>query len=73
MEKEIKYYTSSDGTRTPIKEVHSEHLINALGKRYKDLFTSENKEQLSAKLKEINDIKEEIYSRINDFSEGIGE
>lgn len=69
MEKEIKYYTSSDGKKTPMNEVHTEHLINSLSKKYREIFSSDSKDNLSSKIKEINGIKEEIYKRINDFNE----
>lgn len=71
--KEIKYYTRSNGEKIDIKTVHSEHLINGLAKRYKDIFSSQNKDEFSKRLNEINDIKEEIYSRINDFNDKLGD
>lgn len=67
--KEVKYYISSDGTQTPIEEVEFTHLSNGLAKKYRDIFTSTNKDDFSKKLKEINDIKEEIYKRINEFND----
>lgn len=73
MEKEIKYYTRSNGEKIPMKDVHTEHLINSLSKQYKEIFESENKDDFSDRLKKINDVKEEVYKRINDFNEKIGE
>ncbi len=70
---EIKYYTSSDGTVTPIKEIEFTHLSNALAKKYREVFEADNKEILSTKINEINDIKEEIHRRINEFSDKLGE
>ena len=32
---EEKFYTSSDGTKTPMKDVEFTHLSNALAKRYR--------------------------------------
>ena len=65
--KEVKMYTSSNGTKTPMVQVHSEHLINGLAKRYKEIFTVETVEDYNDKLNEINDIKEEIYNRMGAF------
>ena len=70
---EIKYYTRENGEKIPMKDVHTEHLINGLSKRYKDIFSSQNKDDFGTKLKEINDIKEEVYKRINDFNEKLGD
>lgn len=67
--KEIKYYISSDGTKTPITNVEFTHLSNALAKKYRDIFNSMNKDEFSNKINEINDIKEEIHRRLNDFNE----
>lgn len=65
--KEIKYYISSDGTKTPIKNVEFTHLSNGLAKKYRDIFNSLNKDEFSNKINEINDIKEEIHRRLNEF------
>lgn len=71
--KEEKYYTSSDGKKTLMKDVEFTHLSNGLAKRYREIFESKNKEDFSKKLQEINDIKEEIHKRINTFNEGLGD
>ena len=42
MEENIKYYTSSDGKKTPLKDVETTHLINGLAKRYRELFIKFN-------------------------------
>lgn len=67
--KDKKYYISSDGTKTPIEDVEFTHLSNGLAKRYREIFNSTNKDQFSQKLKEINDIKEEMHKRINKFND----
>jgi len=70
-EKPKKYYTSSDGKKTPIESVEFTHLSNGLAKKYRDIFTSTNRDDFSKRLEEINDIKEEIHRRINTFNEGL--
>lgn len=70
---EVKYYVSSDGAKTPIKDIEFTHLTNGLAKKYREVFNSDNKETLSNKINEINDIKEEIHRRINDFSDKLGD
>lgn len=69
MEENVKYYTSSDGKKTPLKSVETTHLINGLAKRYREIFSSENEDDFNNRINEINDIKEETYSRINKFYE----
>ncbi len=71
MEQKDKYYTSSDGKKTLMKDVEFTHLSNGLAKRYRDIFNVTNKDEFSKKLEEINDIKEEIHKRINTFNEGL--
>ena len=68
-----KYYVSSDGTKTLMKDVEFTHLSNGLAKRYRDIFNSNNKDEFATKLQEINDIKEEIYKRINEFNDGLSD
>ena len=68
-----KYYVSSDGTKTLMKDVEFTHLSNGLAKKYRDIFNSNNKDEFATKLQEINDIKEEIYKRINEFNDGLGD
>jgi len=71
MEKEIKYYTRSNGEKIPMKEVEFTHLSNGLAKAYRDIFESKNKDEFSKKLNEINDMKEEIYERLNKFNDNL--
>lgn len=73
MEKPIEYYTRSNGEKVKISEMNTEHILNALGKSYRDIFTSQNKDELSEKLKSINNLKEEVYKRINKFNDELGE
>lgn len=67
MEEQKKYYVNSAGEKFPIEEVEYTHLSNGLAKKYRDIFESTTKEEFSQKLKEINDIKEEMHRRINKF------
>ena len=71
--KEIKYYVSSDGTKTPITNVEFTHLSNGLAKKYREIFNSLNKDEFSNKINEINDIKEEIHRRLNEFNDKLGD
>ena len=64
MENKVKMYRSSDGKETPINQVHSTHLINALSKRYNKIFETESLEDYNNAINEINDIREEINARI---------
>lgn len=69
--KEVKYYTRSNGEKIPMKDVEFTHLSNGLAKKYREVFESTDKEEFSKRLNEINDIKEEMYSRINTFYDGL--
>lgn len=73
MENKEKYYVASDGTKTPMKDMEFTHLSNGLAKRYREIFESTDKDDFARRLQDINDIKEEMYRRINDFNEKLGE
>ena len=73
MEKEIKYYTRSTGEQIAIKDMNTEHVINALSKIYREMFECKNKDEFSKKLGKMNDIKEDLYRRFNDFNASLGD
>ena len=71
--KEKRYYTNSAGEKIDIFSLHDEHLINALSKKQKDLFYSENKDDIARDLEEIKNLKEEMYRRFNERYEKLGD
>lgn len=68
---EEKYYVRSSGEKVIIKDMNTEHLINSLSKKYRELFDSQNKTDFGKRLNEINDLKEDLYRRFNEFNEGL--
>lgn len=60
-----KYYTNSSGEKIDISTLHDEHLLNALNKKQKDVFYSDNKDDISQGLEDIKNLKEEVYRRFN--------
>ena len=68
-----KYYTRSNGEQILMKDVEFTHLSNGLAKKYRELFESQSKDDFSTKLKDINDIKEEIHNRLNKFYDELGD
>lgn len=71
MEQEKKYYKRSNGEVVEIQTLETTHLINSLSKKYRELFDSQNKTDFGNRLKEINDLKEDLYRRFNEFNEGL--
>lgn len=71
--KEIKYYKRSNGEQVEISSLETTHLINSLSKKYRELFESANKNDFSNRLNEINDLKEDLYRRFNEFNETLGD
>lgn len=69
---QIKYYTSSNGTKTPLSEVQFDHLSNGYAKKCRDIFNIADKEQLENAIAELKDIEEELKRRINEFSNKVG-
>lgn len=71
--KEIKYYTRSNGEKVEISTLETTHLTNALAKKYRELFDSKNKDEYSQTLEEINNLKEDLYGRFNNFYDSLGD
>ncbi len=71
-EKEIMY-TRSNGEQIPIKSLNTEHVLNSLSKEYREVFNSQNKDEVSKHLEKIDMLKNEYYRRLNDFSDKLGE
>lgn len=64
---EKKYYVNSSGETIEISTLETTHLKNAMAKKMEGLFYSKNKSDFSKKLKEVNDLKEEYFKRVNKF------
>ena len=62
-------YTSSSGVKTPVKELETTHLMNALFKTYRETFDCTNQKEYQEMVTKSNMLKEELYRRFNDFSE----
>lgn len=71
-EKEIMY-TRSNGEQVPIKSLNTEHILNSLSKEYREIYSSKNKEEFGKHLEKIDMLKNEYYSRLNKFNEGLEE
>lgn len=71
--KEIKYYTRSNGEKVDIETLETTHLTNALAKKYRELFESTNKSEYAQRLEEVNNLKENLYGRFNNFYETLGD
>ena len=68
-----KYYTNSKGEKVDVSTLETTHLKNAMAKKMQDLFSSENKDDFSKKLEEVNNLKDEYYKRLNQFYEKLGD
>ena len=71
--KQIKYYTRSNGEKVEISTMETTHLVNSLSKKYRELFEAKNKDDYSKRLNEINDLKEDLYGRFNKFHDTLGD
>lgn len=72
-EKKIKYYKRSNGEEIEMSTLNTEHLINGYSKKYRDIFTSTNKDEFFERINEIKDIQEELYKRLNIYGETLGD
>ena len=69
MENKIKYYTRSNGEKVDLATMETTHVKNAMAKKMEELFSSTDKNDFAKKMEEVNDLKNEYYSRINKFYE----
>lgn len=68
-----KYYVRENGEKIELSTMNTTHLKNAMAKKMEELFSSENKDDFSQKLNEVNDLKEEYFKRLNQFYETLGD
>lgn len=66
-------YTNSDGISIDVTTLETTHLINALGKKMREIYNCTNRTEFNKMLMEINALKEEYYKRLNIFAEKLGE
>lgn len=67
MEQNKKYYINSAGEKVDISTLETTHLINAIGKKQREIFNKENKDDVSKELEEIKNLKEEYHRRFNEW------
>lgn len=65
--KEVKYYTGSDGVTKDIATMETTYLSNAISKKMREVFESTSKDDFNNRIKVINDLKEEMFARFNKF------
>lgn len=68
MSNNIKWYVSSSGDIKDITKVDTTHLINALAKHHRDIYSSLSKEQMIKHNEQISLIDEELLRRNIEFS-----
>lgn len=68
-----KYYVRENGEKIELSTMNTTHLKNAMAKKMEGLFSSVNKTDFSEKLKEVNDLKDEYYKRVNKFYDTLGD
>lgn len=62
-------YTNSEGISVDVTTLETTHLINALGKKMREIFNSTNRIEYTSILMQINALKEEYFKRLNKFTE----
>ena len=66
---EVKYYTTSSGEKLELNTIEYTHLTNGYAKKLREMFESHDKDTFYNNMKEIKDIQEEIYKRLNIFAD----
>lgn len=62
-----KFYTRSNGEQINISTMNTEHILNALGKKQREIFNCETKDEAGKILQEINDLKEGYHAKLNEW------
>lgn len=70
---EEKFYTRENGEKIKLNSMNTEHILNALNKKKREIFNKTTKDEVSKELKEINDLKEEYFKRFNEWYEKLGD
>lgn len=68
-----KYYTNSSNEQIDISTLETTHLINAIGKKQREIFNKENKDDVAKELEEIKNLKEEYHKRFNEWYDKLGD
>ena len=66
---QIKWYVSSSGELKDITKVDTTHLINALAKHHRDIYSSVNKDELVKHSEQIALIDSELMRRNEVFAD----
>lgn len=66
---QIKWYVSSSGELKDITKVDTTHLINALAKHHRDIYSSANKDELVKHSEQIALIDSELLRRNEVFAD----
>lgn len=69
MDNNIKWYVSSSGNIQDITKVETTHLINALAKHHRDIYSSTSNEEMIKHSEQIALIDEELLARNKKFHE----
>lgn len=69
MDYNIRWYVSSSGELKDITKVDTTHLINALAKHHRDIYSSVSKEQMIKHSEQITLIEEELLERNKKFND----
>lgn len=73
MEKTKKYYTNSKNEQIDVSTLETTHIINAIGKKQREIFNKTNKDDVSKELEEIKNLREEYHSRFNKWYDTLGD
>lgn len=73
MEENKKYYVRSNGEQVDVETMNTEHVINSLAKKYREIFESKNKNEYYNQIEQINVLKEDLYRRFNTFESELGD
>ena len=68
-----KYYVSSNGDILRIKDMDSVYLVNAYAKKHRELYNCKTKKEFSEVKETMNNLQEEIETRLNGFYEGLND
>ena len=66
-------YTNHSGEILQVSTMETTHLTNAMAKKMREVFEAKTKDEAFKNINEVNNLKEEIFRRINQFVETLGD
>ncbi len=66
-------YVNSKGEEMEMSTMNTEHILNSLSKKSREIFDVTSQDEYHKRITEIMNLKEELFKRFNDFYGTLGD